>query len=1051
MKQGIVLFIKEQLPRFLGCILLAMALSFVLPGPLLRGLTHPFQNTPVSAANAIQVENSLPGDPTWDDFSSVSQQDAISGYASSISVNHGGSIDFFVTTTSATFTIDIFRTGWYGGVGARKLTSLGTFAGMHQAIPAPDPVTGMITCNWAKTTTLNIPTTWVTGVYLAKLTASSGNKSFIFFVVRNDGGHEDLAIQTSVTTYQAYNAWGGVSLYDNTTNKSIYKYPHATKVSFDRPFDPNDSNGAGHYLYYEYDLVRWAESQGYNVAYTTDVDTDANTNPLTNYKGFLSVGHDEYWSKAMRDNVQNAINAGVNVAFFSANTSYWQIRFEANTAGVPNRVEVGYKDFATSTTAPGPDPMWNVNNAVVTTRWRDDPVNMPENAFIGVMYQDQVQQNYSYIVQNASNWVYAGTGFVDGSSVPGIVGYEYDKVWNNGFTPSGLTILSNSPVVGCCEGSGNSDSNSSIYTAASGARVFSAGTIQWSWGLDNYSANYANAGIQQTTANILNNFIGTSTSAPGVSLTPTSLDFGNQLVNTPSAIQTVTLKNTGTAALIINNISINGTNTGDFSQTNNCPISPSMLAAASTCSINVTFTPTVAGARSASISITDNATGSPQTDALSGTGTSTPAPAVSLSPTSLNFGNQNVGTTSAAKSIMLTNSGTASLTISSIALSGTNVGDFAQTSTCPLSPNTLAAGSNCTISVTFTPTTNGTQSASVTITDNAAGSPHSVSLSGMGITPAPTVTLTPNSLNFGNELINTTSSPQTVTLKNSGTALLTISSISITGANPSDFAQTNNCPVSPNTLAVGSSCIINVAFTPPVTGSRSASVSINDNAAGSPHLVALSGTGSSTSNVLFSDGFESSSLPGNWTSTKVSSGNSLTLNGTLVHSGNASLKAVVVKGSNGNAYISKTISKQSTLDVRGYYYLSNPVNFGAVQLMSLYAQGNFIGWVTYNVDPSAPTFTVYNGANNTFYTCSVPSLNAWHSVELQYVLSTTASGSFTLWLDGVKACGATSIRTSPASGLTIDQVVVGVDTADKTVGLTVFVDDIVISKSYIGL
>jgi len=214
--------------------------------------------------------------------------------------------------------------------------------------------------------------------------------------------------------------------------------------------------------------------------------------------------------------------------------------------------------------------------------------------------------------------------------------------------------------------------------------------------------------------------------------------------------------------------------------------------------------------------------------------------------------------------------------------------------------------------------------------------------------------------------------------------------------------------------------------------------------------VALTGTGSSSSNVIFSDGFESGSLPGNWTSTKVSTGNSLTLDSTLAHSGNASLKAVVVKGSAGNAYISKTIAGQSSLDVRGYYYLSNPVNFGAVQVMSLYAQGNFIGWVTYNVDPSAPTLTVYNGANNTLYQCSAPSLNAWHSLELQYVLSTTTTGSFTLWLDGTKACGATGIKTSPTSGLTVDQVVVGSDTADNVVGLTVHVDDVVISKSYIG-
>jgi hypothetical protein len=543
---------------------------------------------------------------------------------------------------------------------------------------------------------------------------------------------------------------------------------------------------------------------------------------------------------------------------------------------------------------------------------------------------------------------------------------------------------------------------------------------------------------------------GTSTPAPAVSLSPSSLSFGNQNVNTTSAAQTVTLKNSGNAALTISSIGLSGTNAGDFAQTNTCPSSSSTLAAGASCTISVTFTPTATGSRSASVSITDNATGSPHTVALSGTGT-TPAPAVSLSPSSLTFSSQAVGTTSAAQTVTLKNSGTADLTISSIGLSGTNAGDFAQSNTCPSSSSTLAAGASCTISVTFTPTATGTRSASVSITDNASGSPHTVALSGSGTSaPAPAVSLTPSSLSFSSQAVGTTSAAQTVTLKNSGNAALTINTIGLTGTNAGDFAQTNTCPISPSTVAAGASCTISVTFTPTATGTRSASVSITDNASGSPHAVALSGTGSSTSNVLFSDGFESGSLPGNWTSTKVSSGNSLSLDSTLVHSGTASLKAVVVKGKAGNAYVSKTISGQSSVDVRAYYYLSNPVNWGQVQLMSLYDnQGQFLGWLTYNVDSSAPTLTFYIGGIYTFYNCSVPSLNAWHSLELQYVLSTT-NGSFTIWLDGVKACGATGIATAGTSDQTINQVRVGSDSSDSTVGLTLHVDDAVISKSYVG-
>src|SRR5580704_16030955 len=223
-------------------VLLLAALSFAL-APTVRAAT----------LNAIQQENSLPGTSGWNDFASSLTQDLISGFGSKISLNHGDSLDLYVTTTAPSFTINVYRTGYYQGIGARLVESLGSFTGVHQAIPTPDPVTGIIACtSWTKTTTISIPSTWVTGVYLAKLTSSTGNSSFIFFVVRNDGGSEDLVFQTSVTTYQAYNAWGGVSLYTNNLSGSAYPYPHATKVSFDRPFDPGDSNGAGHYLYYEY-------------------------------------------------------------------------------------------------------------------------------------------------------------------------------------------------------------------------------------------------------------------------------------------------------------------------------------------------------------------------------------------------------------------------------------------------------------------------------------------------------------------------------------------------------------------------------------------------------------------------------------------------------------------------------------------------------------------------------------------------------------------------------------------------------------------------------
>jgi hypothetical protein len=989
-----------------------------------------------AGSNPIQQENSLPGTPGWDDFTASSQQDILSGFGSRISVNHGESISFYVTTAAPSFTVDIYRTGYYQGIGARLVQSLGSFPGLSQAIPPPDPVTGMIACsNWVSATTLQIPSSWVTGVYVAKLTSSTGNSSFIFFVVRNDGGTEDIVYQASVSTYESYNLWGGTSLYSNSTNLSVYPYPHATKVSFDRPFIPADSNGAGQYLDYEYAFVYWMESQGYNVSYSTDVDTDQGIAPITNHRAFLSVGHDEYWSRAMRTNVQNAINAGVNVGFFGANTMFWQIRYEPNAAGVPNRVQVGYKDFATSPSAPGPDPQWGFNNSIVTTNWRDTTVNEPENGIIGIMYEDAA--TVSYVVQNASNWVYANTGFVNGSSVPGIVGYEYDKVWNNGFTPPGLTVLSASPLT---NSSGvNSNSNSSIYTAPSGANVFASGTIEWSRGLANvFSTTQANAGIQQTTANILNNFI---LGVPEASLSPSTADFNGGLVGATSAPQTITLTNSGTGTLNITNISLAGVNAGDFAQTNNCPAT---LATNQSCTLNVTFTPTAAGSRSAMLVITDNAANSPQNVSLSGTGQAAGAPIVSLNPTGLTFGSQNVGTSSAPQTVTLSNVGTAPLSIGSIAFAGANPGDFSSTNTCPSGSNSLAVGTSCTIAVTFSPTAGDMRSANLTVADNAPDSPESVAVTGSAfaptiyfkdgfesgnfslwnlpssdstgqrtvqtqvvnsgtnaaaftdtsgqygyiytalaapqsqtftrfyfrltnaangtpiaiarninnsntweadfdparlgldiyfwnssgavysifsptgsiaantwysievgdtqtttgqaqawlngaslgtvnadlsnatpfdrlilynsvvgtfyfddvvvsnlyngpLNPGPRANLNPSSVAFGNQVVNTASSSQAVTLANQGTAPLSISNIVLSGTNSGDFAQTNNCPTGSTTLAVNASCTISVTFTPTATGTRGATLVITDNDPTSVQNVALSGSGSSSS------------------------------------------------------------------------------------------------------------------------------------------------------------------------------------------------------------
>ncbi len=332
---------------------------------------------------------------------------------------------------------------------------------------------------------------------------------------------------------------------------------------------------------------------------------------------------------------------------------------------------------------------------------------------------------------------------------------------------------------------------------------------------------------------------GTGNGVPGGATSPTSLTFASTNIGVASAVQTSTLTNSGTGPLTIASIAIGGAGAADYSQTNNCG---STLLNGSSCTISVTFKPTASGTRTAAVTITDNAgnvANATQTVSLTGTGAGLPAAA--LSPASLTFTDQNVSTSSAAQTVTLSNSGTGPLTIASIALGGTNPGDYSITKTCAAS---LAAAANCTISVTFKPTANGTRTATLTVTDNAnnaSGSTQTVSISGNGV-GVPTAKVSPTSLSFPSTTQGQSATAQSVTLSNSGTAPLSITSISIVGTNAADFTETTTCGAS---LATSSNCSISVTFTPSAVGGRKASLQIVDNAGntGAQQTVALGGTG----------------------------------------------------------------------------------------------------------------------------------------------------------------------------------------------------------------
>ena len=321
---------------------------------------------------------------------------------------------------------------------------------------------------------------------------------------------------------------------------------------------------------------------------------------------------------------------------------------------------------------------------------------------------------------------------------------------------------------------------------------------------------------------------GVTASGPVVTLQPTSLSFSGLAVGS-SSMQSVTLTNTGTSALTISSIAITGTNASLFTQTNNCSTS---VAATKSCSIAVTFKPTASGSFSASVVITDNASPTQQTVALTGS-TSGTAPAVTLTPTSLAFGAQAVGIASASKTVTLKNTGTAPLTISAAGFGGTDPSDFTGSTTCT---TTVAAGATCAFTISFKPTTVGARSATLVVDDNAGSGSQSVPLTGTGTYAE----LSPASLTFAAQTVGTTSAAQTVTLTNLGTTAISISSISLTGTNGADFAQTHTCGTS---LAAGAKCTISVTFKPTAKGARSATLSVADNAGGSPQSTSLSGTG----------------------------------------------------------------------------------------------------------------------------------------------------------------------------------------------------------------
>jgi VCBS repeat-containing protein len=503
---------------------LALALGLLLAAPA-SGL-----------ANPITDENAKTGTSGWE----VSQADTprIDGYTDKTSIAPGESMTFQVSTSpSASYRIRIFRLGWYGGTGARLIGCLGstfqtaptcttTSTGSARATPSPNGQTGEIDANnngaasWPTTNTLSTTNTanWTTGEYVAEYTLTTGtqagNARYSPFVVRSPTSQpqsqaSSILVVVPFNTYLAYNEWGNTSAYINNTNRSIFAGDHAYKVSFNRPFHRRE------WRFWDINLLRFLEKEGYDVSYVSDTDVDANPQILQNHRAVIVSGHSEYWTQSMRNGFDAARDAGTNLFFAGANDAYWQVRYEDSSCADDNTVCGTVGDRRTMVIYKGPnegpdDPMPGTAND--TSKFRE--LGRPEcelqgGVQYGSWFPNDGYRDYTTSAEGAADPWAAGTGLSNGSTISGLVGFEYDS-----FVP-GCNVPGTPQILFSYQGPENDaqfDSAAVKYTAnGSGARVFSSGSEQWAWGLDSYRWDptlftgipATNPAVQQFTRNML--------------------------------------------------------------------------------------------------------------------------------------------------------------------------------------------------------------------------------------------------------------------------------------------------------------------------------------------------------------------------------------------------------------------------------------------------------------------------------------------------------------------------------------------------------------------
>jgi hypothetical protein len=445
------------------------------------------------ADNAIQRENANSGTTAWNGPGSS----LIEAYTSQIGATPGDEIDVHVNTRpAARYRVEVYRLGWYGGAGGRLITCVPSCSTDRQGREQTQAWTAAtdgppLRADWPVTDVVQTDPSWPSGYYelRARLTSGpdAGRGTITYVILREPPAAlgSQILVQVPVNTWEAYNAWGGKSLYN-------FDSPAAHRVSFDRPW----GKYANSPLWFEIQLVRFLEREGYDVSYQTDVDTDADPGSLLRHRLVMTAGHDEYWTKAMRDGFDAALAAGTNLAFMGSNTGYSQVRYEDD-----RRTIVAYKDAALD---PEPDP------ALKTVMFRQLDPPRPECMLEGVQHRylpphQSGPHDYTVAAPADDPWL-ANTGLQPGSVIPDVVGDEWDGLnpWPDACIHPGLTVLLhyalNSPT---------GDADAVRFTAPSGARVFASGAQRFSWGLDTFgTAPYGHpqspsGGLQQLVRNML--------------------------------------------------------------------------------------------------------------------------------------------------------------------------------------------------------------------------------------------------------------------------------------------------------------------------------------------------------------------------------------------------------------------------------------------------------------------------------------------------------------------------------------------------------------------